>query len=185
MRLRISEELLQELMRVLVTRTPEMATSLSIILPKLAVDSVPGMEYFHPRAVAGKASHLRAGYVGRHPIWDNALFDSIRAETGLSRCRMLMIAGSGTSSPDQVTLDTLRIHLSCPVISVLRHPHMASPVAAAHPFDLQFFGDIQSPANTHVGPGVVNLEYKVRFADVEKSEVPLALRGQVRARHVR
>jgi len=135
------------------------------------------MDNLYHRALAGKVSHMRNGFVGRHRIWDSAIFDQVRKEAGFEKLRFVVIGCQGKSSPTQTVLDVLRAHFACPVVTSLYHPFLATFLTSSHPYDLQFFGERESGVNVHVGPGVVNIESKLRLIGGEAAVDSSQYRG--------
>ena len=167
--------------------TPRQAHSLSVVLKDLGTQAFVANDGLYQRALYAKSHHLRAGYLGPHWIWDRVLFATIRTETFLDRIRLVVVVSEGADQPGRSTLDVLRIHLGCPVVSTLAHPRLPTLIAAAHPFDLQYNdererGPMDAP-NVHVGAGVVNLEIKLVPEGGEAAYSEHDQRGRVR-RHV-
>ena len=158
-----------------------MAKSLATVLQEMSLASTKTMEHLYHRALAGKVSHMRNGYIGRHGIWDSTVFDQVRQEAGLETLRFVVIGCQDKNSPNQTVLDVLRAHFACPVITSLYHPAIATFLTSSHPYDLQFFGERVWGANVHVGPGVTNIESKLKLVGEENLADPGQYRGVVSA----
>ncbi|KAH8924209.1 hypothetical protein BT69DRAFT_1296561 [Atractiella rhizophila] len=124
------------------------------------------------RALKTKIGYAREGVVLKDSWADRWVFQDVRNESSLSDVRCIVSVSNGDKTPLKM-LDLLRSILGCPVISLLSHPTVPSPLFATQAYDMQVHR-LSHPAapdehEMHYGPPAHGVEAKL--VDVSEKQV--------------